>query len=129
MANVAPYSISKAAVNLAHAKYAAEYKKEGIIFVALSPGLVNTAEAPRKWFKMNSIEYKDKLIWISMTATPEQLEGYKQMITSFQKVKRSFAGAITPEHSVNLLLEIIDKSTIADTGAILSHNGNSYDWL
>ena len=37
-----PYSISKAAANMAFAKYAAQYKKEGIVFLSISPGLVDT---------------------------------------------------------------------------------------
>lgn len=41
----APYSISKAAVNMVVAKYAAQYKKDGLIFLALSPGFVNTQES------------------------------------------------------------------------------------
>lgn len=43
-----PYSISKAAVNMVVAKYAAEYKKDSLIFLALSPGLVNTQESTTK---------------------------------------------------------------------------------
>ena len=38
----APYSISKAALNVAVAKYNALYRSEGILFMAISPGLVNT---------------------------------------------------------------------------------------
>lgn len=38
----APYSISKAALNLAVAKFSAQYGKEGILFMSISPGLVNT---------------------------------------------------------------------------------------
>lgn len=38
----APYSISKAAVNLAVAKFDAQYRKEGLLFMAVSPGLVDT---------------------------------------------------------------------------------------
>ena len=37
-----PYVISKAGLNIAVVKYAVEYKDEGIVFLALSPGLVNT---------------------------------------------------------------------------------------
>ena len=37
-----PYSISKAAVNGVVAKYNALYKSEGILFMAISPGLVDT---------------------------------------------------------------------------------------
>jgi NAD(P)-dependent dehydrogenase (short-subunit alcohol dehydrogenase family) len=38
----APYSISKAALNMASAKYAARHGKDGILFLAISPGLVAT---------------------------------------------------------------------------------------
>jgi NAD(P)-dependent dehydrogenase (short-subunit alcohol dehydrogenase family) len=46
--NHGPYSISKAAVNMVVAKYAAEYKAEGFVFLAISPGLVDTATKTRK---------------------------------------------------------------------------------
>lgn len=38
----APYSISKVALNMAVAKFSAQYGKEGILFMSISPGLVNT---------------------------------------------------------------------------------------
>jgi len=38
-----PYSISKSAVNMVNAKYAVALKEEGFIFLAISPGLVDTA--------------------------------------------------------------------------------------
>jgi NAD(P)-dependent dehydrogenase (short-subunit alcohol dehydrogenase family) len=38
----APYAISKGALNVAIAKYNALYKKEGILFLAVSPGYVTT---------------------------------------------------------------------------------------
>lgn len=37
-----PYAISKGAVNVAIAKYNALYNKEGILFLAVSPGYVTT---------------------------------------------------------------------------------------
>ena len=40
----APYAISKGAVNVAVAKYNALYKDEGILFMAISPGVVDTGE-------------------------------------------------------------------------------------
>jgi NAD(P)-dependent dehydrogenase (short-subunit alcohol dehydrogenase family) len=36
------YSISKAAVNMAVAKFSAEYAKEGVLFLSVCPGMVNT---------------------------------------------------------------------------------------
>jgi NAD(P)-dependent dehydrogenase (short-subunit alcohol dehydrogenase family) len=38
----APYSISKAAVNLAVSKFDAQYRKDGVLFMAISPGMVDT---------------------------------------------------------------------------------------
>jgi len=40
----APYSISKTAMNMAVAKFQAEYEKDGVLFMSISPGLVNTGQ-------------------------------------------------------------------------------------
>jgi NAD(P)-dependent dehydrogenase (short-subunit alcohol dehydrogenase family) len=37
-----PYSISKAAMNMVAAKFQAEYEKHGVLFLSISPGLVDT---------------------------------------------------------------------------------------
>jgi short-subunit dehydrogenase involved in D-alanine esterification of teichoic acids len=42
------YSITKAAGNAAVAKFDAQYRNEGILFMSISPGLVNTSLKPRK---------------------------------------------------------------------------------
>lgn len=39
-----PYSVSKAAVNMVNAKYAAELKDEGFTFLAIAPGFVKTTQ-------------------------------------------------------------------------------------
>jgi NAD(P)-dependent dehydrogenase (short-subunit alcohol dehydrogenase family) len=44
------YAISKAALNMAVAKFDAQYRKEGILFLAISPGFVDTGKsATRKY--------------------------------------------------------------------------------
>lgn len=49
----APYGISKAAVNIVSAKYGARYTEEGILFLAISPGVVDTGAAAGMilWFE------------------------------------------------------------------------------
>ena len=42
------YPISKAALNMLVAEYAAALEDEGFTFLAISPGVVNTAEKPRE---------------------------------------------------------------------------------
>lgn len=38
----APYSITKAAMNMAVAKFSAQYSEEGVLFMSVAPGLVDT---------------------------------------------------------------------------------------
>lgn len=42
LATSAPYSISKTALNMAVAKFHAQYADQGVLFLALCPGLVDT---------------------------------------------------------------------------------------
>jgi len=37
-----PYAISKAGLNTAVAKFSAQYRKDGVLFLAVSPGAVDT---------------------------------------------------------------------------------------
>lgn len=37
-----PYAVSKSAVNMVNAKYAAEFQGRGFAFLAISPGFVET---------------------------------------------------------------------------------------
>ncbi|KAG2350947.1 NAD(P)-binding protein [Suillus weaverae] len=103
----APYSISKAAVNMVNAKYAAQY--EEFVFLALSPGLVNTS-----------------------TGTPDEskLPQFEAMVGKFRKLYPNFAGPITPEESVRMQLEVINGTTCEDTGKFLSHKKEKEkEWL
>lgn len=47
-AEQAPYSASKAAVNMVVAKYAALFSDHNVVFLAISPGVVDTAVRPRE---------------------------------------------------------------------------------
>ena len=46
--NAAPYAISKSATNMTVAKYNALYKNDGVLFLAISPGLVDTGRNLRE---------------------------------------------------------------------------------
>lgn len=56
----APYSISKAAMNMAVAKFQAEYQKNGILFLSISPGVVDTGNLAE--CKLRLTQLKQKLI-------------------------------------------------------------------
>jgi NAD(P)-dependent dehydrogenase (short-subunit alcohol dehydrogenase family) len=51
----APYSISKAALNAAVAKFAAQYRKDGVLFMSICPGVVATEMNNGKANSMQSV--------------------------------------------------------------------------
>ncbi|KAJ7918367.1 hypothetical protein B0H13DRAFT_2250048 [Mycena leptocephala] len=100
------YAISKAALNMAVAKFAAALKQEGFVFLALSPGLVDTATE----------------------RTPQQSEEYKAWTQALTKIAPKLLGAAHTQASVKMMLEVIYRWTVEDTGAFVSHRGNK-EWL
>jgi len=106
----APYSISKAATNALVAKYnAALGKSEGILFLALSPGLVDTSEGK--------------------PMSEQAVQGAQAMGALFQAYAPDFKGPISPERSVEMCLEVIGRATVEkDGGGFVSHFGNK-QWL
>lgn len=50
LAMAGPYSVSKAAVNMVTAKYSAEYAERGVLFLGLSPGMVDTGGFDKREF-------------------------------------------------------------------------------
>ncbi|KAH8926568.1 NAD(P)-binding protein [Atractiella rhizophila] len=101
----APYSISKAAINMLTAKWAYTYPE--IKFLSLSPGYVNTLTRERN-------------------DQDRALDAY--LVGEFRKVKPSFKGAITPKESAEACLDVIHHLTREQSGDFLSHHG-SKDWL
>ncbi|KAI0077083.1 NAD(P)-binding protein [Panus rudis PR-1116 ss-1] len=100
------YSVSKAATNMVVAKYAAEYKNDNFVFLALSPGYVPTKTPP-----------------------PEAQEFIKLMESRFHKAFPEWDGKpLTPTESVKLQLDVIEKATPKTTGAFISQYGNRR-WL
>ena len=54
----APYSISKSAMNMVTAKFQAEFKKEGIIFMGICPGNVDTGHYDSRKYAACKVYYR-----------------------------------------------------------------------
>jgi len=106
----APYSVSKAATNALVAKYnAALGKSEGIMVLALSPGLVDTSEGK--------------------PMTEEEIQGGQAMGGMFQEYAPHFTGPISPSESVDMCLKVIESARVeSHGGGFVSHFGNK-QWL
>ncbi|CAO2653035.1 Nn.00g024460.m01.CDS01 [Neocucurbitaria sp. VM-36] len=110
MTDQLPYSMSKAALNVLVAKFAAQYKEQGVRFVALSPGFVLTVA-----------ESFDQM-------SPEWIATFDRYTKGFQNLNPELKGPVSPEESVGLQLQVIDKLTLEQSGQFLSHFGNK-QWL
>ncbi|TFY65639.1 hypothetical protein EVG20_g5446 [Dentipellis fragilis] len=105
----APYSISKAAVNMVVAKYAGEYKEQGIAFLALSPGMVDTTPPG--------------------AAPITTLEWMQKEVEKFKKVVPDLPPPLTPDESVLKMFKVIDALSVDNnSGAFISQNGDK-NWF
>ena len=77
VANHAPYSSSKAAVNVLVAKYNTAYRSQGILFMSISPGFVNTSEGKPGTCILCCLLSKRG----ALTIIPGKLKGYEKMVT------------------------------------------------
>ncbi|KAK1529090.1 short-chain dehydrogenase [Colletotrichum costaricense] len=80
----APYSISKAALNTAVAKFSAEHSHQGILFFSISPGVIDTG--------------------LYDNATEEEKQKGMAMLGKMAKYAPHFAGPTTTESSVKDML-------------------------
>ncbi|KAL4982163.1 hypothetical protein BDW68DRAFT_171298 [Aspergillus falconensis] len=109
VATAGAYAISKVALNMAVAKFSAQYSADGVLFLSICPGMVDTG-------------HFDKL-------TEEQLAGATGMLKKFQEYSPTFNGARQPEDLVKDVLDVIYNATVEkNAGGFLSHKGNR-TWL
>ncbi|KAJ2979820.1 hypothetical protein NUW58_g7104 [Xylaria curta] len=104
------YAASKAQMNLIVAKFSTQYKPEGILFISISPGLVEVGR------------YKN--------ITPEQMQGMGGFIQKLAAYAPHFKGPISPEESVKCVRATWEKASIENgsAGAFVSHNGDK-QWV
>ncbi|KAI9154970.1 Short chain dehydrogenase virK [Paramyrothecium foliicola] len=106
----AGYSISKAAMNIAVAKFSAQYRKEGVLFISISPGMADVGQ------------YSE--------ATPEQLQKLGGMLQKFMEYAPHFKGPTTPEAAVKDVIAVWEQKSVenGDGGNFVSHHGDK-NWL
>ncbi|RMZ87315.1 hypothetical protein DV736_g5458, partial [Chaetothyriales sp. CBS 134916] len=104
------YAASKAAMNVIVAKFNTQYKKEGVLFMSISPGLVEVGR------------FAD--------STPEEIQALTKFMGKFETYAPNFKGPITPEESVLDVRSTWEKASIEGGfgGAFVSHFGNK-QWV
>lgn len=115
------YSVSKAALNMVIAKFSAEFREQGVLFLAISPGVVDTGF---------SREYStcpcacERIL--TFLAAPDAQEAMAALGGVLMAYEPSWKGPIQPEESVRQVLAVVEKNNVdgGNAGALLSHLGN-----
>ncbi|SPO07746.1 related to protoporphyrinogen oxidase [Cephalotrichum gorgonifer] len=104
-----PYTISKAALNMTVAKYHATYADQGVLFMSISPGFVETGQQDN--------------------VTEEELPYLQKMVEKFISYAPDMK-KLTPQESVDAMMTVIYDSSLKNGrgGAFISHKGTKR-WL
>ncbi|CAO2647874.1 Nn.00g087960.m01.CDS01 [Neocucurbitaria sp. VM-36] len=104
------YSISKAALNMAVGKFSAEYSKDGVLFISICPGMVETGQ------------YAELLA--------EDGAKVMEMVEKFKVYAPHFTGPAQPNDAAIDVLNVAQKASVAngDGGSYVSHFGNK-QWI
>ncbi|KAK0637045.1 hypothetical protein B0T17DRAFT_567445 [Bombardia bombarda] len=104
------YGISKAAMNMVTSKFHAQYRKDGVLFLSICPGLVDSGH-----FNEPTAEDKAKL---------------QILFEKFSRYSPDFKGLDDPASAVKAVMWVIENSSIeqGDGGRFLSHFKNK-QWL
>ncbi|KAF9729923.1 hypothetical protein PMIN06_012135 [Paraphaeosphaeria minitans] len=97
------YALSKAALNTLVAKFAARYKQDGVLFVSISPGWVDTH-------------------------TNMPAEVMDKVSKPLYRWDKALKGPTPREQSVEMVLKVIDELKEEQNGEFLSQHGN-HVWL
>ncbi|KAK7745574.1 hypothetical protein SLS53_003074 [Cytospora paraplurivora] len=106
------YAASKAAMNMVTAKYSAQYKDQGVLFIGICPGMVDVGK----------IKVED--------LTPHQIGAFQNLLGSFQRYEPNFKGPVTPDVAMKTVIKVWENASLekGDGGGFLSHTGTDR-WL
>ncbi|KAK7063713.1 NAD(P)-binding protein [Favolaschia claudopus] len=111
MAGSVSYAIAKAALNMAVAKFAVQYKAEGFVFLSINPGSVDTS---------------------ATQVAPWPAGGVKEiemLMAGLSNIMPTIPPPISTEESVRMQLEVFYNWPIERSGEMVSHFGNDTRWL
>ncbi|GAP92127.2 putative short chain dehydrogenase [Rosellinia necatrix] len=104
------YAIAKAGMNVMTAKFSAQYKKDGVLFMSICPGTVDVGH--------------------NRDMTPEQMATMHVLMAKFKSYAPHFERQATAEESVRDVISVWDRASIerGDAGQFVSHLGTK-QWL
>ncbi|KAH8809284.1 hypothetical protein F5884DRAFT_858783 [Xylogone sp. PMI_703] len=131
-----PYSISKAALNMAISKFSASYRKDRILFMSISPGAVDSEDDGRGTYA-HVVDVDGPLSQSLYPVRPwhkevseAELEKRREQGIKFQRYEPSYSRPQNTQETVKYILDLLPQKSIekGDNGVFISHLGNK-KWL
>jgi NAD(P)-dependent dehydrogenase (short-subunit alcohol dehydrogenase family) len=126
------YAMSKTAMNMITAKFNAQYKKDGVLFLSICPGMVEAGHFDGCMFPslLSPCFLVRQLTLTLHIVTPEQTSAAQVLLGKFKEYAPHFQGPDTPHESVKAVMSVVNKCSVeaGDGGAFLSHLGNK-QWV
>jgi NAD(P)-dependent dehydrogenase (short-subunit alcohol dehydrogenase family) len=123
------YASNKAALNVIVAKYSAQYKKDGVLFMTMSPGVVDVGHFDNSMYCIVSSRLKPHANSY-LTVPPEVMAGMQAFATKLHVHAPHFKGPATAPDSVKDIISTWERASIETGygGAFVSHFGNK-QWV
>ncbi|KAK8102435.1 hypothetical protein PG984_015581 [Apiospora sp. TS-2023a] len=124
------YALNKAGLNVLMAKYSAQYKKDGVLFVSICPGMVDVGHFDNGMEKPHARHSPLLLTTPPGRSIPQQLEAVKAMEAKFKAAIPGFPGPIRPDVAMQNVIDLWEKASFenGDAGAFLSSRGTKYGY-
>jgi NAD(P)-dependent dehydrogenase (short-subunit alcohol dehydrogenase family) len=127
----APYAIGKSAANMVVAKFSADYAKQGVLFMSISPGVVDTGHFdPAKCkFHLRDQERNGGVL-TGAPVSEKEMATLMEFNAKCQRYAPHWKGPITTEESVKAMIPVYESASVAhgDGGSFVSHRGTKM-WL
>jgi NAD(P)-dependent dehydrogenase (short-subunit alcohol dehydrogenase family) len=135
------YSASKAAMNVVTAKFSAQYRKDGVLFLGISPGFVDVGKADLEKSTTNHLLLRIfPVFFMAKThidvanrppvVTPHQIAIVQDLTAKYKVYAPHYERPATPGEAIPAVIRVWENASIekGDGGAFLSHLGNK-QWL
>jgi NAD(P)-dependent dehydrogenase (short-subunit alcohol dehydrogenase family) len=127
------YSASKAALNIIVAKLGAQYASQGVLFVSMSPGVIDTQPYGEGEFRTGRIV---RVLDLTLThidycaVSPENMQKLQDIMGKFATYAPHFKGPIQVDEAVATLRSTWEKLSLEDgfSGAFVSQHGTK-QWV
>jgi NAD(P)-dependent dehydrogenase (short-subunit alcohol dehydrogenase family) len=126
-----PYAIDKSAGNMVVAKFSAEYAKQGVLVMGISPGIVDTGHFdPKKRKEHLRSRCQSDVLLISQPVSEKELGTLGDFNAKCQRYAPHWTGQLTTEESVNAMIPVYERASVShgDGGTFVSHWGTKM-WL